>query len=173
MYAHGRGLRWRKFSVRLLQIGAGALAVTTMSLVMFPANWIFFGVLHFIALACLLSVPLIHRPRLAVAAALLLWAALGLGWLDINWPIYYLYQAWPGLMPAYTADYVPLLVWLPVIWLGIALGHAPWLARDPLRWIPLSGAVAWPGQHSLVIYLLHQPLLLGGLMLVSGRLSGT
>jgi uncharacterized membrane protein len=74
---------------------------------------------------------------------------------------------WIGMMthkPA-TEDYVPLFPWLGVVLIGVAIGSAlprmqRWLAsadRYAPRWL------AWLGRHSLVIYLVHQPLLVGAL----------
>ena len=69
-----------------------------------------------------------------------------------------------------TEDYVPLLPWLGVMWWGVAAGS--WLTRHrpaaftqplPVRLKPLVGLGRW----SLTYYMLHQPVLIGGLMGVS------
>jgi uncharacterized membrane protein len=63
---------------------------------------------------------------------------------------------------------VPLAPWSAAVFIGIALGHL--LARK--RFAPLSPLayapqwLRWLGRHSLVIYLVHQPVLLGVLWLV-------
>ena len=67
-----------------------------------------------------------------------------------------------------TEDYVPLLPWFGVVLLGLYAG--PYLARlaRQQQGVGESGLVqllAFGGRHSLVIYLLHQPLLLGVLSL--------
>ena len=69
-----------------------------------------------------------------------------------------------------TEDYVPLLPWLGVVMIGIALGH--WLSLQqfrPLRpLIPGSAALAvWMGRHSLLVYMVHQPILIGLLRVLS------
>ena len=62
-----------------------------------------------------------------------------------------------------TEDYVPLFPWTGVLLIGIAAGH--WLLRA--RFAPLAparhapAALRWLGRHSLIIYLGHQPLLIG------------
>jgi len=66
-----------------------------------------------------------------------------------------------------TEDYVPLFPWSGLVLIGTALGHA--LQRrgfGPLA--PLARApraLRWLGRHSLGVYLLHQPLLIGLLWL--------
>ncbi len=153
--AHGDGVHWRRFAWRWGQIALSALAITLMSLVIFPDAWIYFGILHFIALASLLCLPLIGRPRTALALGLVLLLAHNAGWVDSRWPFHWLE---PWLSP-HTEDFVPLLPWLGLTWLGLWLGDV-WRRRnwpDPLPVPP--GWVAWPARHSLLIYLVHQPLL--------------
>jgi uncharacterized membrane protein len=77
---------------------------------------------------------------------------------------------WIGLMtykPA-TEDYVPFIPWFGVVLLGIALGHRLY-RQGYLYNLPSSiweKRLATVGQHSLLIYMLHQPLLLGGLLVL-------
>jgi len=67
-----------------------------------------------------------------------------------------------------TEDYVPLAPWAGVVALGVAAGDS--LARNGFRaLLPIGRAppwLRWMGRHSLLIYMIHQPLLLGGLWLV-------
>jgi len=61
---------------------------------------------------------------------------------------------------------VPLFPWAGVLLCGVALGHAQ--ERICVATAPLAAAPAWflwAGRHTLAIYLLHQPLLLGALWL--------
>jgi uncharacterized membrane protein len=57
------------------------------------------------------------------------------GWVSGFWQFTYIQHKFP----AYTNDYVDLFPWLGVVCIGM------WMA--------------WPGNHSLSIYLLHQPVL--------------
>ena len=78
---------------------------------------------------------------------------------------------WLGLISRkpITEDYVPLLPWLGLMWWGLASGrwllkHRPvWLQRSVSR--PLR-PLAVLGRWSLSYYLLHQPVLMGFLLLV-------
>ncbi|MDN3638683.1 heparan-alpha-glucosaminide N-acetyltransferase [Simiduia curdlanivorans] len=156
-YVHGKQTQWRGFLRRFMQVSVGAALVTAMSLVMFPKNWIYFGVLHFIALASLLALPLARRPQVALWFGLLFIAAFNMGWISSRWPFIYIGQ-W---LPSYANDFVPIIPWFGVVCLGIFLGHSRWLARDPLGMIKLKRWQAWPGKHSLLVYLIHQPILIG------------
>jgi len=148
-------------------IAACAAAATVGSYILFPARYIFFGILHCIAVASVLALPLLRRPRVALAAGLAIVAA----GLALASPLFdQRALAWLGFttMKPATEDYVPLAPWAGVVLIGIAAGHAlvvsrfravaP-LARAP-RWL------AWLGRHSLAVYMVHQPVLLGLLWLV-------
>lgn len=166
-------LQWRPYLRRLAILLAAAALVSIGSYLVFPASWIFFGVLHFIALASVLALPFtrFYWSNLFIGTGLLVF---GLVYQHeyFNQP----WLQWFGLMTykPITEDYVPLLPWFGVVLIGIFLGKAIY-GRSPVpalaRWQPtrlpgkiLSGA----GRHSLLIYLLHQPLLMGILYLIVG-----
>ncbi len=71
-----------------------------------------------------------------------------------------------------TEDYVPLAPWAGVVFVGIAVG-ARARARSAFRPLaPLAAAprwLRWLGRHSLVVYMVHQPILLGVLWVFVGR----
>ncbi len=68
-----------------------------------------------------------------------------------------------------SADYFPLLPWLFLFLAGAALGGWCLEHRDSrLLAAPLPKALTFPGRHSLIIYLLHQPVLYGVSYLIWG-----
>lgn len=68
-----------------------------------------------------------------------------------------------------SADYFPLLPWLFLFLMGTVLGGWCLRHRDcRLLTVPLPGALTFPGRHSLLIYLLHQPVLFGLAKLIWG-----
>lgn len=162
VYAHGHCVKWRNLARRLLQITGAAILVSLASYATYPENWIYFGILHFIAVASVLSIPLVNAPRLALLAAVALLLATHFGVVETRWPYYALF---PNL-PWHPNDFVPLIPWLSAVWVGIAMGHSRWLEKDPLANVPYQRALAKPGQHSLIIYLVHQPVLIGLLFLI-------
>jgi uncharacterized membrane protein len=157
---------WRRIGV----IAACAIAVSIASWIAFPHSFIYFGILHSIAVASVLAWPLVRRPGMALVIGCVVIAA-GVGWSNPAFDAAAL--SWLGFVtvkPA-TADYVPLAPWAGVALLGIALGHR--LARDAFRALaPVAAApgwLRWLGRHSLAVYMVHQPILLGVLWLAFGR----
>ena len=172
-----QGQSWRRFWRRWLLVAGAALLVSVGSYVMYPKSFIYFGVLHGMAVMLLIV-------RLTAGWGAWLWL-LGAMAIAINliaasahayWPgIEFLNQShfnWLGLISRkpVTEDYVPLIPWLGVMWWGMAAGR--WTLRRQTHWFALNtGAVgrplAWLGRWSLSYYLLHQPVLIGLLMAVS------
>jgi uncharacterized membrane protein len=117
-----------------------------------------------------LARPLAGRPALAVALGV---AAIVAG-LAVSHPFFDARAtSWLGfntIKPA-TEDFVPLFPWVGVVLLGIGAGHEL-LQRELAPIAPLARApraLRWLGRHSLAVYMVHQPLLLGILWLVLRR----
>lgn len=92
------------------------------------------------------------------------WVGLG-GWkLMLPQSLYANYfTAFFGFYPDwfYSADYFGLLPWLFLFWAGYYLHKAVGRRRmEPLR-RPVCPALGWMGRHSLLLYLLHQPVIYG------------
>ena len=73
------------------------------------------------------------------------------------------YLGFPG--PGfYSTDYFSLIPWLFLFWAGFYLYKVVGRPRmEPLR-RSICPPLGWIGRHSLVIYMLHQPVLYGLLM---------
>ena len=157
---------WRRVAV----IGGCALAVTAASWLTFPRSFIYFGILHCIAVASVLAWPLVRRP----SSALIVGCAVVVAGLALSHPMF---DARPLSVFGFVAhkpiteDYVPLAPWGGVVLIGIALGNV--LASQSFGAIaPLAAAPAWLrwlGRHSLAVYMVHQPILLGVLWLIVGH----
>ena len=150
---------WRRIGL----IAACALLVTVGSYFLFPRTFITFGILHCIAVASILTWPLLRFPVVALLVGIgviVIGTQVQLSVFDAPW------LNWVGFMthkPA-TEDYVPLFPWLGVVCIGIAVGA--WL--DKRNFHPLQGIgriappwLNWLGRHSLLVYMVHQPLLIG------------
>lgn len=168
--AGAQGASIQKFLRRVGLIALGAAAATLASWLLFPASFIYFGILHCIALTSLLAWPMRKAPALALATGVVIVVA-GLAFTS---PFFDAKQwSWIGFMThkPFTEDYVPLAPWAGITFIGIALGHA--LARKRFRAIASFERapvwLQWMGRHSLVIYLVHQPIFMGVLWLALGR----
>lgn len=153
---------------RVARIAVCALGVTLASFALFPQSFIYFGVLHAIAVIAIVAWPLRDKPGVATMLGVaIVVAGLALAHPAFDAPAW----SWIGLMThkPRTEDYVPLLPWSGVTLIGIGLGHALRRRRfAPLDSLPRAPrALAWLGRHSLAIYMLHQPVLIGVLWLVA------
>jgi uncharacterized membrane protein len=163
------GQGWPRFWRRWSQVAACALLVSVGSALMFPRSWISFGVLHGIAVMLLLL--RLVAPRLPLAGLL----GLGAVALVLPWAVQHPWfdsrlTNWVGLVTRkpVTEDFVPVLPWLGAMAWGLAAGR--WLLQHRPNWLggpvpAAAGALVWLGQRPLTVYMLHQPLLIGGLML--------
>lgn len=157
----------RRLGRRLLLVGGAAAGVSAMSYAMFPDSPIFFGVLHHIAVASILGLAFVRLPAAitlaAGAAVLVAGETLAFPVFDTPW------LRWVGLMTHEPSsnDYVPLVPWFGVVLVGIGVTRIPRVSAALAASPPTPAALRWAGRHSLAVYLLHQPLLFGGLSLLA------
>ncbi|MGI9352364.1 MAG: DUF1624 domain-containing protein [Rhizobiaceae bacterium] len=164
--AHGNGMRWSSWRWRMFKIIAAALLITIATLYATPDQFIFFGILHSIGFASLAGLVFLPLPAIIIAATAIGVFAIGQTFetaiLD-HW-IWW----WTGLSETsiISSDYVPVFPWFSAPLLGIACAkfftQSEWL--DALRIPRFSSAptrlVKLIGRHSLVYYLLHQPVMI-------------
>ena len=168
--AHGRGIRWRKFIRRQLVLVASAIAVTIGTWLAFGEYFAFFGVLHAIALFSLLALAFLRLPALVTGAVGVVIIVLPL---LVSWPVMReRWLAWIGfwLIPPSTADIVPVFPWLGVTLIGLALAKG--FDGRPFWQLPAPKWLSWLGRWSLIIYLVHQPVMYGALYGLSSIMPG-
>lgn len=172
--AVAQGQSWPRFWRRWILVAGAALLVSAGSWLMYPQSFIYFGVLHGIALMLIIA-------RLTACWGAWLW---GLGVIAIGVKFVVEFELnsvgsagltgalnspmlnWLGLITVkpVTEDYVPLLPWLGVLWWGVAAGT--WLsesgARHLRRRLPtMLKPLSLMGRWSLSYYLVHQPVMIG------------
>ena len=174
-----QGQGWARFGRRWVQIAGCALLVTLGSALMFPRSFIYFGVLHGMAVMLLVA-------RCTAGWGRWLWLA---GLVAVALPLaaqHLLAGAWPDAAPwfnsralnwlglvsrkPFTEDYVPVLPWLGVLWWGLASGQ--WLLARRAKWLHWAlpralKPLAVLGRWSLSYYMLHQPVMIGLLMAIA------
>jgi uncharacterized membrane protein len=153
----------RRTAWRVALLGGSAALVTTVTWLVMPGEFVYFGIIHLLAV-CTLLVGLTAGLG-TVANALLGLAILTLGWSgllaglaphDLLSPVGW----WP---PRASIDWYPLAPWAGFAFLGFAVGQTlypsgrrrwpqPDLSRPtaPLRFL---------GRHALPLYLVHQLVL--------------
>lgn len=165
--AHGNGIRWPAFWRRWIKLAAAAALVSAATFAAFPDYFVYFGILHSIALTSLIGLAFLRLPALVTAAAgvAIMAASYHLPSEAFNAPL----LRFLGLatLPAETLDFEPVFPWVGPFLLGLAAARvasrAGLLSLLNLPDTSATRRLAWPGQHSLLIYLLHQPLLIGAL----------
>jgi uncharacterized membrane protein len=165
--AHGRGIRWRPFAIRLAMVCVAALAITVATWFATPDRFIFFGILHCIAVSTVVALLFLRVPAIVSAAtgiAIIVFSPdLASPW--FNHPG----LLWLGLStePVQSNDYVPLFPWFGPVLLGVAAARFS-TKRDLLSRVAsiyrgsgsLNSGLIFAGRHSLAVYLLHQPILI-------------
>jgi uncharacterized membrane protein len=160
------GLNWSRFLRRLALVGGAALLVTLGTRFATPESYIFFGILHAIAVGSILALPFLKLPLFVIIASagvvLVLPKLLVLPAFD-HWSL-----QWLGLGQAtpLTNDFIPVFPWFGFILLGLIAGRLlqkMWQNKPVLDNTaqPIPRLLAKTGKHSLAVYLLHQPVLIG------------
>ena len=163
--------------------GAGAL-VTAVTLLFMPEERVIFGVLTFLGAAMLLTgilEPLLQKvpPAAGLVVSAVLFAlcySVSSGWGGVgSWKLLLpqgLYAnyltAFFGFYPEgfFSTDYFALLPWIFLFWAGYFGHRSIGRARmEPLR-RSVCAPLGWMGRHSLVLYLLHQPVIFGVLWVI-------
>lgn len=154
---------------RLLGI---ALVITAATYVFNPSVAVHFGILHCLGVSILLYGLTLEKAKpltSAVAVAAVFAVSAGLSFLLKNVAIHFDWLLPLGIhSAAYDSfDYFPLFPWLGIYLAGTALGKSLYASRQSL--IPKPPPVTFiniAGRHSLWIYIIHQPVLIGLLYVI-------
>lgn len=149
---------------RVALIGGAAALVTAVTRLALPEAFVYFGILHLLAV-CTLLVGLTSRLGAVVHAVI------GLAIIGIGWSGLLAGQAPEAVLsvlgwraPRSTIDWYPLAPWAGFAFIGYALGLV--LYRDGRRRYPIpdlarpTSPLRFLGRHALPVYLVHQLLLL-------------
>ena len=154
---HKTEIKWNVVKKRFIKIGGWALFISLVTYILFPKNFVFFGVLHCIATTSVVGIFFVKRPKLS----LLLCFVLVISNLIFH-PTLIPISQWLGVTPI---DYIPFYPWIGVVLLGIYLESINF-HKIPLKRTFLIKSLEVLGKHSLKIYLLHRPLLFGIVLLL-------
>ncbi len=162
----------------LLLLGV-AVAITLLTYFFMPEQVIWFGIIHLIAFAILICTPLKKLiTKIPFVLGFIIFSGLFLATYNIQ-------AGYIGFMPDfaiklpdilystdytmmfgfyspsfYSADYFPLIPWLFLFMAGICLGKKIHKLPKILKKRHIR-PLAFVGRHTLVIYIAHQPIILG------------
>jgi uncharacterized membrane protein len=158
--------------LRGLKILLLGMFITLITMIFLPDKPIFFGVLHCIGLSIILSIPFLKfKSYNLLFGAMIIIAGLTMNLFPVEDPtILHLAVGFhQGDVAQYTIDYFPLYPWFGICLVGITLGNILYKDNerrfkmpDLSRYKPAK-MFSWLGQHSLAIYLVHQPIIAGTL----------
>ncbi len=162
-----------KFLKRSMGIIACGLLVTFATWLYLGEGFVIFGILHLIGVSTILALFFFRFQKVNLLIGVVL---IGVGILlagaGVTGPFWLL---WLGIPPApfTSVDYTPLLPWFGVVLVGMGVGEQlyPGGKRSfavPHLPAPIFSLLAFLGRHSLLIYLLHQPVILILLHLIVG-----
>ncbi|HVZ14047.1 MAG TPA: heparan-alpha-glucosaminide N-acetyltransferase [Bauldia sp.] len=163
------GIVWPRYWRRVALVAVGAILVSVATWFFDSETFVYFGILHQIAVASVLALPFLVAPWWVVAAAAAV--IIAAPWFATSPAFGAPWLLWLGLGPDVrsTLDYVPLLPWFGAVLAGILAGrvvvrYSAVMAKWRLAWPPASW-LCLAGRWSLVIYLVHQPLIFGAVHL--------
>jgi len=153
----------RKFIYRGTGIFLLGLLVTAGTWLYLKEGFIVFGILHLIGISVMIS-PLFFRFKKFNVIPGLFFIVIGFFLTTVTGPVWLLPL---GIHPAtfWSVDYEPVFPWTGIVLLGMGLGEYLYpggvrkftLPRIPAFFIrPLASL----GRHSLIIYMVHQPIII-------------
>ncbi len=148
-------LKYFRRGVYILALG---LVLTLASWIFIPSCYIIFGVLHFIGVSIILSFFFIRFRYLNLILGVVIIIA-GSYFLAVSSQ----YLLWLAPYCFCSLDYFPLFPWFGLVLLGIFFGKLVYPnGKGRIRHVnhPFVGFFTMLGRRSLVIYLLHQPILI-------------
>ncbi len=167
----GQKQLFRKYLQRGAMLFGLGLVISVVTYFLLGRQFVVFGILHLLGIAAILSFPFLRSRWVSLAGGV---AAIGLGAYLRSIDTLSPWLLWLGV-PQFgrtMVDYYPIFPWFGIVLLGVFLGYTLYprgsrrYALPDLSHTAPIRALGYLGKHSLLIYLIHQPILLGILILV-------
>ena len=167
------GIDYRKFFKRFFILFAAALLVSLGTYQADPNTFVFFGILHLLLACTLLGILIYKIPSLLIIL---------IGFSIIFLEPYLIsdfyepkYLAWTGLYSGSTGsvDFYGFIPWSSAYIFGLGFSKIIFRIQGKVKWINnflflnsrrnsiINKTFFWMGRNSLLIYLVHQPILIG------------
>lgn len=162
---------FRKYLVRGAKLIGWGMVITAVTYLVVGRGFVVFGILHLLGLSTILAYPFLRSRWASLVGGLVL---IGLGYYIKQFVLLSPWLLWLGVkeLGRYMVDYYPVIPWFGVALLGVFVGLALYAGGtrqfglpDLSRTAPVRG-LSFLGRHSLIIYLIHQPIMLAGLVVV-------
>ena len=165
----------KQIFLKYLQRGATlfgwGMVITVVTYFVVGSGFVVFGILHLLGVSVILACPFLRSRWASLVAGIL---AIGLGVYLGSVKVLSPWLLWLGVpqFRRHMVDYYPILPWFGFALLGVFLGFTLYprgIRRSALPDLSKAApirALTYLGKHSLPIYLIHQPILLGILILV-------
>jgi uncharacterized membrane protein len=162
---------YRKYLRRGATLFGWGMVITVVTYFAVGKRFVVFGILHLLGLSVILALPFLRSRWASLAGGVL---AIGLGLYLGSLRVLTPWLLWLGVpqLRRGMLDYYPVLPWGGFALLGIFVGLTLYprgvrrFALPDLSHTTPIRALSYLGRHSLLIYLVHQPVLLGLLVLV-------
>ena len=149
---HKEGIRWVAVRKRFYKIAGWALVISAVTYLLFPKHFVYFGILHCIAVSSVLGVFFVRLPKLALLIGLIMVISN-----VIFQPTLLPLSEWMNVSPM---DYIPFYPYFGIVLTGIFLESINF-HRIPIKRSRLTRPLEIMGRHSLKIYLIHRPVIYG------------
>lgn len=163
----GQPPSFKKYLLRGGKIFGLGLIITVATYYFIGRGFVIFGILHLLGASIVLAFPFLRLNRWVslVAGVLVLVAGILVDRVVVTYP----WLIWLGVKQAgvYMVDYYPILPWYGLALLGIFAGYTFYpegirrFTLPDLSSLPAIRGLRFLGRHSLLIYALHQPILIG------------
>lgn len=154
--AYADKIRWDKILKRTGKLLLVSVVISIGSYAVFADQWIYFGVIHFIALASLAALAFLKSPNLALLAGIVIISGYIMGFFHLD-PLLDFFINYFNF-PRYTVDVVSFTPWFGVVLIGLYVMHKRAFGlRCAVN--TFTHKLSFLGRHSLKVYLAQQPVL--------------
>ncbi|WP_459201835.1 heparan-alpha-glucosaminide N-acetyltransferase [Methanococcus sp. CF] len=170
-----KNLNYRSYLIRFLKLYLLAVVITAVTAYFLTSGTIYFGIMHFLAISGILGILFYRFKKLNLFFAiifLIVGLLLNRTAIDISYLLPF------GIRPAnfYTLDYFPIFPWFGIYLLGMSFSEKYYkngVSKYSFEIFKnkIFNKICYLGQNTLFIYIIHQPILVGLLILKYGIFS--
>uniref|UniRef100_A9A809 Heparan-alpha-glucosaminide N-acetyltransferase catalytic domain-containing protein n=1 Tax=Methanococcus maripaludis (strain C6 / ATCC BAA-1332) TaxID=444158 RepID=A9A809_METM6 len=168
-------LNYKHYVIRFMKLFSIAVLITIITKCFLTSGTIYFGIMHFLAISGILGIIFYRFKKINLVFSLIFLIVgffLNAIVLDIQYFLPF------GIMPTdfYTLDYFPIFPWFGIYLLGMSFSEKYYkngISKYSFEIFKnkFFNKICYFGQNTLFIYIIHQPILVGLLILKYGIFS--